>query len=53
MSCDVGEMTKLGELSSFRLMRLSESTLLNIDDDPSTSQEVAGAYLIEEIWGKV
>ena len=34
-------------------MHLSDSTFLNIENDPSTSQEVAGAYLREEIWGKV
>ena len=26
---------------------------MNIENDPSTSQEGAGAYLSEEIWGKV
>ena len=34
-------------------MDLSECTFLNMENDPSTSQEVAGAYLSEEIWGKV
>ena len=34
-------------------MRLSDSTFLIIENNPSTSQEVTGAYLIEEIWGKV
>ena len=34
-------------------MHLSDCTFLNIENDPSTSQEVAGAYLSEEIWGKV
>ena len=31
----------------------SGSSFLNIENDPSTSQEVTGAYLSEEIWGKV
>ena len=34
-------------------MHLSDCTFLNTENDPSTSQEVAGAYLSEEIWGKV
>ena len=34
-------------------MHLSDSTFLNIENDPSTSQEVTGAYVSEEIWGKV
>ena len=37
----------------FKLMRLSDCTFLNIENDPSTSQEVADAYICEEIWGKV
>ena len=31
---------------------MSDSTFLNIEGDTSTSQEVTGAYLNEEIWGK-
>ena len=34
-------------------MHLSDSTFSNIENDPSTSQEVTGAYLSEEIWDKV
>ena len=34
-------------------MHLSDYTFLNIENDPSTSQEVVGPYLSEEIWGKV
>ena len=34
-------------------MHLSDCTFLNIENDPSTSQEVIDAYLSEEIWGKV
>ena len=30
-------------------MRLSDCTFLNIENDPSTSHEVTGAYLSEEI----
>ena len=33
-------------------MHLSDCTFFNIENDPSTSQEVAGAYLCEEIWGE-
>ena len=41
--------TKLSKLYSFKLMHLSDCTFLNIENDPSTSQEVTGAYLSEEI----
>lgn len=34
-------------------MRLSDSTFLYTENDLSTSQEVIGAYLNEEIWDKV
>ena len=34
-------------------MHLFDCTFLNIENDTSTSQEVVGAYLSEEIWGKV
>ena len=34
-------------------MHLSDCTFLNIENDPSTAQEVAGAYISKEIWGKV
>ena len=44
--------TNFSKLSSFRLMRSSDSTFLNIADDPSTSHEVTGANLSEEILGK-
>ena len=43
----------ISKLSSFRLMRLFHFTFLNIENDASTSQEVTGAYLSEEIWGKL
>ena len=33
-------------------MRLSDCTFLNIENDSSTSQEVTGAYLSEDIWGE-
>ena len=33
-------------------MHLSDCTFLNIENDPSTSQEVAGSYLSEENLGK-
>ena len=46
-------ITNFSKLSSFSFMRLSDSTFLNIENDPSTLQEVTGAYLCEEIWGKV
>ena len=46
-------ITHFSELSSYKLMHLSDCTFLNIENDPSTAQEVAGAYLCEEIWGKV
>ena len=45
--------TNFSKLSSFKLTHLSDCTFLNIENDLSTSQEVAGAYLSEEIWGKV
>ena len=45
--------TNFSKLSSVTVMRLSYSTFLNIEDDPSTSQEVTGAYLNQEIWGQV
>ena len=35
------------------LMRLSDFTFLNTENDSSMSHEVTGAYLSEEIWGKV
>ena len=34
-------------------MHLSDRTFLSIENDPCTSQEVAGSYLSEEILGKV
>ena len=34
-------------------MHLSDYAFLNIENDPSASQEVTSAHLIEEIWGKV
>ena len=34
-------------------MHLSECTFLNIENDPSTSQEVTGSYLSEEVCGEV
>ena len=34
-------------------MHLPNYTFLEIENDPSTSQEVTGSYLSEEIWGKV
>ena len=37
--------TNFSKLSSFRLMRLSDSTFLNIENDRSTSQEVTGVSL--------
>ena len=46
-------ITNFSKLSSFRLIRVSDSTFLNIEDDPSTSQEVTGAYLNEKNWAKV
>ena len=45
--------TNFSKLSLFRFMRLSDSTFLNIENDPSTPQEVTGAYLSEEIRGKM
>ena len=39
------------KFSSFKFMHLSDCTFLNIENDPSMSQEVADAYLSEEIWG--
>ena len=36
-----------------KFVHLFDCTFLNIENDPSKSQEVAGAYLSEEIWGKV
>ena len=47
------ETTKFSKLSPFKLMRLSDCTFLNIENDPSTSHEVTGAYLSEEISNKV
>ena len=44
--------TNFSKLSSFRLIRLSDNTFLDIENDPFTSQEVTGAYLSEDIWGK-
>ena len=41
------------KLSSFKLMSLSDCTFLNIENDFSALHEVTGAYLSEEIWGKV
>ena len=41
------------KLFSRRLMHLSDSTLLNIENDSSTSQEMTGPYLSAEIWGKL
>ena len=46
-------ITNFSKLSSFSFMRLCDSTFLNIENDPSMSQEVTAAYLSEEIWGKV
>ena len=37
--------TNFSKLSSFRLMRLSDRTSLNTENNPSTSQIVTGAYL--------
>ena len=34
-------------------MRLSDCSFFNIENDPSTSQEVTGVYLSEKKWGKV
>ena len=45
--------TNFSKFSSFMLIHLFDCIFLNIENDPSTSQEVAGAYLSEEIWGKV
>ena len=45
--------TNFSNLSSFKLMHLSDSTFLNIENDPFTSREVIGAFLSEEIWAKV
>ena len=47
--------TNFSKFSSFnfKLMNLSDCTCLNIENDPSTTQELAGAYLSEDIWGKV
>ena len=47
------ETTNFSKLFSFKLMRLSDCTFLNIENDSSTSHDVIGAYLSEEIWGKV
>ena len=40
--------TNFSKLSSFKLLHLSDCTFSYIENDPSTSQEVAGAYLSEE-----
>ena len=45
--------SNFSKFSSNKLMHLSACTFLNIENYPSTSQEVAGAYLGEEICGKV
>ena len=45
--------TDFSKLSSFKFMRLSDCTFLNIENDSPTSHEVTGAYLSEEIWDKV
>ena len=45
--------TNFSKLSSIKFMHLSDCTFLYIENDPSTSQEMAGVYLSEEIWGKV
>ena len=44
--------TNFSKFSSFKLMHLSDCTFLNIENDRSTSQEVAGSYLSEENLGK-
>ena len=45
--------TNFSKMSSFKLLRLSDCTFFNIENDSSTSHEVTSAYLSEEIWGTV